>query len=103
MYEAYRQMRKSGAVGVYKVKAEEYAADPEANLLSLLDRFKSGTNFDPPVRQVQIPKGLTGVAESALSTGEDDVGADSKVLKAPLTSSNKGPALVLKYNNQGRD
>jgi len=57
MYEAFRQTRKSGAVGVDKVRAEEYAADLEANLLSLLDRFKSGTYFAPPVRRVQIPKG----------------------------------------------
>ena len=57
MYEAYRQTRKSGAVGVDKVRAEEYAVDLEANLSSLLDRFKSGTYFAPPVRRVEIPKG----------------------------------------------
>jgi len=57
MYEAYRQTRKSGAVGVDKVTAEEYAADLESNLSSLLDRFKSGTYFAPPVRRVEIPKG----------------------------------------------
>jgi len=57
MYEAYRQTRKSGAVGVDKVSAEEYAADLEANLASLLDRFKTGTYFAPPVRRVEIPKG----------------------------------------------
>ena len=56
MYEAYRQTRKSGAVGVDKVTAEEYAADLESNLSSLLDRFKSGTYFAPPVRRVEIPK-----------------------------------------------
>ena len=57
MYEAYRQTRKSGAVGVDKVTAEEYAADLETNLKTLLDRFKSGTYFAPPVRRVEIPKG----------------------------------------------
>jgi group II intron reverse transcriptase/maturase len=57
MYEAYRQTRKSGAVGVDKVGAEEYASDLESNLKSLLDRFKSGTYFAPPVRRVEIPKG----------------------------------------------
>ncbi len=40
--EAYRQTRKSGAVGVDQVTAEEYAAKLESNLLSLLERFKSG-------------------------------------------------------------
>ena len=39
MYEAYRQTRKSGAVGIDKVSAEEYAADLEANLASVLDRL----------------------------------------------------------------
>jgi len=57
MYEAYRQTRKGGAVGVDKVTAEEYAVDLEANLASLLDRFKAGTYIAPPVRRVRIPKG----------------------------------------------
>jgi RNA-directed DNA polymerase len=57
MYEAYRQTRKGGAVGVDKVGAEEYASDLESNLRSLLDRFKSGTYYAPPVRRVEIPKG----------------------------------------------
>jgi RNA-directed DNA polymerase len=57
MYEAYRQTRKSGALGVDQVSAEEYSADLERNLGSLLDRFKSGTYFAPPVRRVEIPKG----------------------------------------------
>ena len=57
MYEACRQTRKSGAVGVDKVTAEEYSADLESNLKSLLDRFKSGAYFAPPVRRVEIPKG----------------------------------------------
>src|SRR4030042_7070890 len=51
MYEAYRQTRKSGALGVDQVSAEEYSADLERNLGSLLDRFKSGTYFAPPVRR----------------------------------------------------
>ena len=57
MYEAYRQTRKSGATGVDKVSAEEYGADLEENLKSLLSRFKSGTYYAPPVRRVEIPKG----------------------------------------------
>ena len=47
MYEAYRQTRKDGALGIDKVSAQEYAADLESNLMSLLDRFKTGTYFDP--------------------------------------------------------
>lgn len=57
MYEAYRQTRKDGAAGVDEVTAAEYAVDLDDNLRSLLERFKSGTYFAPPVRRVQIPKG----------------------------------------------
>lgn len=55
--EAYRRTRKDGAAGVDGQTAEEYAANLEANLQSLLDRAKSGTYFAPPVRRVHIPKG----------------------------------------------
>jgi RNA-directed DNA polymerase len=57
MYEAYRQTRKDGAVGTDGVTAAEYAEDLDTNLRSLLERFKSGSYFAPPVRRVQIPKG----------------------------------------------
>ena len=57
MYEAYRRTRKSGAVGIDKVTAEEYSANLDENLKSLLDRFKSGRYRAPAVRRVRIPKG----------------------------------------------
>lgn len=57
MWEAYRRTRKDGAVGVDKVDAEAYAVNLEANLKDLLERFKSGEYFAPPVRRVHIPKG----------------------------------------------
>lgn len=57
MYEAYRRTRKDGAVGIDEVRAAEYAEHLDENLGSLLERFKSGTYFAPPVRRVQIPKG----------------------------------------------
>lgn len=57
MWEAYRRTRKDGAVGVDKVDAGAYAANLEANLKDLLERFKSGTYVAPPVRRVHIPKG----------------------------------------------
>jgi RNA-directed DNA polymerase len=57
MYEAFRQTRKDGAAGSDEVTAAEYAEDLDRNLRSLLERFKSGTYFAPPVRRVQIPKG----------------------------------------------
>ena len=57
LLEAYRRTRKDGAVGVDGVTAEDYAANLEENLESLLNRFKSGTYRAPPVRRVHIPKG----------------------------------------------
>jgi group II intron reverse transcriptase/maturase len=55
--EAYRRTRKDSAVGVDGQTAQEYAANLEGNLQSLLDRAKSGTYYAPPVRRVHIPKG----------------------------------------------
>jgi RNA-directed DNA polymerase len=53
--EAYRRTRKDGATGVDRQTAEQYAANLEDNLQSLLDRAKSGTYRAPPVRRVHIP------------------------------------------------
>jgi len=55
--EAYKRTRKNGATGVDGQTADEYAANLEDNLRSLLDRAKSGTYRAPPVRRVHIPKG----------------------------------------------
>jgi group II intron reverse transcriptase/maturase len=57
MKEAYQRTRKDGATGVDGQTAEQYAANLEDNLRSLLDRAKSGTYRAPPVRRVHIPKG----------------------------------------------
>lgn len=57
MREAYRRTRKDGATGVDGQTADEYAANLEDNLRSLLDRAKSGAYRAPPVRRVHIPKG----------------------------------------------
>jgi len=55
--EAYKGVRKKGATGVDEVTAEEYEKDLEENLRSLLERFKSGRYYAPPVKRVYIPKG----------------------------------------------
>jgi len=55
--EAYRRTRKDAAVGVDGQTAQEYAANLEENLRSLLTRAKSGRYRAPPVRRVYIPKG----------------------------------------------
>ena len=57
LHEAYRRTRKDGAVGVDGQTAHEYGQDLEANLQSLLERFRSGTYKAPPVRRTYIPKG----------------------------------------------
>ena len=54
--EAYRRTRKDGAAGVDGVTAVHYETDLEANLASLLERFKSGRYRAPAVRRVHIPK-----------------------------------------------
>ena len=54
---AYGLTRKDGAAGVDGQTAKSYEKNLEANLQSLLDRFKSGTYQAPPVRRVYIPKG----------------------------------------------
>ena len=55
--EAFHRTRKDGAAGVDGQTAAEYEEHLEANLQSLLDRFKSGTYKAPPVRRTHIPKG----------------------------------------------
>jgi group II intron reverse transcriptase/maturase len=55
--EAFARTRKDGATGVDGQTADDYVANLEGNLQSLLDRFKSGTYRAPPVRRVHIPKG----------------------------------------------
>ena len=42
MLEAYRLTRKDGAPGTDGVMAADYEVNLEANLLSLLERIKSG-------------------------------------------------------------
>ena len=54
--EAYRRTRKDAAAGVDEVTAAEYEQDLEGNLASLLERFKSGSYFAPPVKRVYIAK-----------------------------------------------
>ena len=54
--EAYRQTRKTGAVGVDGVDTEMYEGHLDENLQSLLDRFKSGSYRAPAVRRVYIEK-----------------------------------------------
>jgi RNA-directed DNA polymerase len=58
--EAYRRTRKDGATGVDEVTARQYEEGLEDNLSSLLERFKSGSYYAPPVKRVYIPKETGG-------------------------------------------
>lgn len=73
LYEAYRQTRKDGAAGIDEVTAAEYAENLEANLRTLLERFKSGNYKAPPVRRVYIPKPDGRKRALGIPTFEDKV------------------------------
>jgi group II intron reverse transcriptase/maturase len=70
---AYKRTRRDGAVGVDDVTAARYGAALEANLQSLLNRFKAGTYRAPPVRRVHIPKGDGGTRPIGIPSFEDKV------------------------------
>jgi RNA-directed DNA polymerase len=71
--EAHRRTRKDGATGVDGQTADEYAANLEGNLRSLLERAKSGTYRAPPVRRVYIPKDSGEMRPLGIPTFEDKV------------------------------
>ena len=60
-------------MGVDEQTAANYAANLERNLQSLLDRFKSGTYYAPPVRRVEIPKPDGTKRPLGIPTFEDKV------------------------------
>ena len=72
--EAWWRTRKDGAVGVDGVTAAQYEADLEANLSSLLERFKSGRYRAPAVRRVHLPKpGTAKTRPIGIPTLEDKI------------------------------
>jgi group II intron reverse transcriptase/maturase len=71
LVEAWRLVRKDGAVGVDGLTAADYQRDLYGNLRSLLDRFKSGTYRAPPVRRAFIPKGGGQLRPIGIPTIED--------------------------------
>jgi RNA-directed DNA polymerase len=73
LWYAYQQTRKDGAVGVDGQTAEDYAANLEQNLLSLIDRIKSGRYQALPVRRHRIPKADGGQRELGIPCFEDKI------------------------------
>ena len=70
---AYECTRKDGAVGVDGQTAQDYAADLEQNLQSLIDRLKSGRYRAPPVRRHYIDKSDGGKRALGIPSFEDKV------------------------------
>ena len=70
---AYECTRKDGAVGVDGQTGQEYAADLEQNLQSLIDRLKSGRYRAPPVRRHYIDKSDGGKRALGIPSFEDKV------------------------------
>ena len=70
---AWERTRKDGALGVDGQTAADYAVNLEENLLSLLERAKSGSYRAPPVRRVYIPKGRGERRPLGLPTLEDKI------------------------------
>ena len=56
LFEAWRITKKSGAGGVDGISAREYESKLHDNLDFLLERFKSGEYYAPPVKRAYIPK-----------------------------------------------
>ena len=54
MYEAYKETRKDGAVGVDGQTAREFQEDLKGNLESLLELVKSGKYKSPLVRRTSM-------------------------------------------------
>lgn len=85
--EAYGRTRKDGATGVDDMTAAQFETDLENNLSSLLERFKSGSYFAPPVKRVYIPKEVGGepIRPIGIPTLEDKILQRAVVmLLAPL-------------------
>ena len=74
MREAWRRTHKDAAAGVDGVTAAQYEADLEANLASLLERFKSGRYRAPAVRRVHPEKpGTDKTRPIGIPTLEDKI------------------------------
>jgi RNA-directed DNA polymerase len=71
--EAYRKTRKSGAPGVDKETAEEYAKNLDENLRDLYERLRSGRYKAPPVERAWLDKDEGGKRPIGKPTFEDKI------------------------------
>src|SRR5271163_1652548 len=59
VWEAYKQVKANrGAAGVDGQSIEDFDRDLRRNLYRIWNRMCSGSYFPPPVRRVDIPKGV---------------------------------------------
>jgi len=70
---AFKQTRRSGAVGIDGQTAADYEANLDENLRDLLERIKSGRYRASAVRRVHIPKAGGGRRPLGIPTFEDKV------------------------------
>jgi group II intron reverse transcriptase/maturase len=77
---AYDCTRKDGAVGVDGQTGEEYAVNLEQNLLSLINRLKSGSYRAPPVRRHFIEKADGSLRGLGIPSFEDKVAQRAVVM-----------------------
>lgn len=77
---AYECTRKDGASGVDGQTGAQYALNLEQNLLSLIERIKSGRYYAPAVRRHYIPKRDGGLRGLGIASFEDKVAQRSIVM-----------------------
>ena len=59
VWEAYKRVKENrGAAGVDEQTIDEFEKDLKNNLYRLWNRMSSGSYMPPPVRRVDIPKGV---------------------------------------------
>ena len=70
---AQRRVRRDGAAGIDGQTAADYEQSLEENLKGLLNRFKTGDYYAPPVRRTYVPKGDGGQRPIGIPTYEDKI------------------------------
>ena len=86
VWEAYKRVKANrGAAGVDGQSLEDFDQNLEGNLYRLWNRMSSGSNFPPPVRLVEIPKGGGGVRPLGIPTVGDRIAqAVAKMVLEPI-------------------
>jgi retron-type reverse transcriptase len=101
---AFECTRKDGAVGVDGQTAESYAANLQQNLLSLIERLKSGRYRAPPVRRHYIPKAGGGERGLGIPAFEDKVAQRAiTMLLEPIYEQTSRPRAKFRQESTAAD